>query len=78
MTERRFTGRHAALLFVGSFGIIISVNVALAVNAVRTFPGLEVKNSYVASQEFNDRLHAQTALGWTVDAIRWRWRSNCL
>lgn len=68
MTERRFTGRHAAILFVGSFGIIISVNVALAVNAVRTFPGLEVKNSYVASQEFNDRLHAQTALGWTVDA----------
>jgi nitrogen fixation protein FixH len=35
---------------------------------VRTFPGLEVKNSYVASQEFNDRKAAQEGLGWTVEA----------
>ncbi len=68
MAERQFTGRHAAMVFVAAFGIIITVNLALAFNAVRTFPGLEVKNSYVASQNFDARREAQTALGWTVSA----------
>ncbi len=72
MTEekrtREFTGRHALMVFVGAFAIIISVNIALAVNAVKTFPGLEVKNSYVASQEFDVRRTAQEALGWSVYA----------
>lgn len=68
MAEREFTGRHAAAVFIGAFGIIIGVNVALAVNAVQTFPGLEVKNSYVASQQFNEKLSAQEALGWSVRA----------
>jgi len=68
MTEREFTGRHAALLFGGAFTVIIGVNIALAVSAVRTFPGLEVKNSYVASQEFDERRSAQQGLGWTVRA----------
>jgi hypothetical protein len=45
--------------------VIISVNLLLAFKAVSTFPGLEVKNSYVASQGFNDRKAAQEALGWT-------------
>ena len=40
----------------------------MAVNAVKTFPGLEVKNSYVASQEFDQRRSAQEALGWSVYA----------
>jgi nitrogen fixation protein FixH len=44
------------------------VNLALAFNAVKTFPGLEVKNSYVASQEFDVRRTAQEALGWSVYA----------
>ncbi|QFU08806.1 FixH [Rhodobacteraceae bacterium THAF1] len=66
MTE--LTGRRVAAIFVGGFGIIISVNLALAFNAVRSFPGLEVANSYVASQSFQDRRDAQEALGWRVDA----------
>ena len=66
MAERKFTGKHAAALFIGAFGVIISVNIALAVNAVRTFPGLEVKNSYVASQQFDTKREAQLALGWSV------------
>ena len=68
MTDRPLTGRHVLAMFVGGFGIIIAVNVALAVNAVRTFPGLEVANSYVASQEFEARRSAQQALGWQADA----------
>lgn len=68
MAERKFTGKHALAVFVGAFGVIISVNLVLAYNAVKTFPGLEVKNSYVASQEFNERLKEQQALGWQVRA----------
>ncbi|MCR9124716.1 MAG: FixH family protein [Rhodobacteraceae bacterium] len=66
--ERKFTGWHMLAICVGSFGVIITVNLALAFNAVRTFPGLEVANSYVASQQFDDRRVAQEALGWTVTA----------
>ena len=57
------------MVFVGAFGIIFAVNIALAVNAVRTFPGLEVRNSYVASQTFDARRDAQLALGWDVGAV---------
>ncbi|CUH98911.1 FixH family protein [Leisingera aquaemixtae] len=66
--EREFTGKHALMLFGGAFAVIIGVNIALAVSAVKTFPGLEVKNSYVASQEFDKRRNAQEALGWSVYA----------
>lgn len=68
MAISEFTGKHAAAVFVGSFGIIIGVNLLLAFSAVSTFPGLEVKNSYVASQEFDERKEAQLALGWSVFA----------
>lgn len=65
---REFTGRHAAIIFVSAFAIIIGVNLTLAFSAVNTFPGVEVKNSYVASQTFDTRRQAQQALGWTVTA----------
>ncbi|MGR3513433.1 MAG: FixH family protein [Paracoccaceae bacterium] len=61
-------GWHVFSWFVIGFGIIITVNMTLAVNAVRTFPGLEVKNSYVASQSFQADRAAQEALGWEVSA----------
>ncbi|MEO1910759.1 MAG: FixH family protein [Paracoccus sp. (in: a-proteobacteria)] len=66
MTELR--GRHVGAMFVAGFGIIIAVNILLAVKAVGTFPGLEVANSYVASQSFDARRKAQQALGWTARA----------
>ncbi len=68
MSQREFTGKHAAALFVGAFGVIIAVNLVLAYSAVKTFPGLEAKNSYVASQQFDVRRDAQQALGWSVRA----------
>lgn len=62
------TGRQVFGFTAGAFGIIISVNLLLAYKAVSTFPGLEVANSYVASQDFDrDRL-AQEALGWSLSA----------
>lgn len=68
MSERQITGRHVFWGFAAAFGVIIGVNLVLAWSAVKTFPGLEVKNSYVASQEFDDRRTSQEALGWNVRA----------
>ncbi|MCO4846802.1 MAG: FixH family protein [Yoonia sp.] len=68
LTGRPLTGRKVAAIMCASFAIIISVNLTLAYQAVRTFPGLEVKNSYVASQSFDADRAAQLALNWDVSA----------
>lgn len=68
MNGRPLTGRKVLAIVLTSFGIVIAVNVFLAVSAIGTFPGLEVKNSYVASQTFDADRTAQEALGWDVDA----------
>lgn len=60
------TGKHVFAITASAFAVIIGVNALLAFQAISTFPGLEVKNSYVASQGFNDRKAAQEALGWTL------------
>ncbi len=60
------TGRKVLLFCVAAFGTIIAVNLVMAWQAVRTFPGVEVRNSFVASQEFDARRDAQLALGWDV------------
>lgn len=66
--EKPITGWHIAAIFVGGFSVIVAVNLTLAYSAISTFPGLEVKNSYVASQQFDRSKEAQEALGWTVKA----------
>lgn len=63
---RQLTGRHVLMICVAFFGVIIAVNLLLAVKAVSTFPGLEVENSYVASQTFDADRTAQQALGWDL------------
>ena len=65
---KTINGYHVFGVFALGFGIIIAVNLTLAFNAVRTFPGLEVKNSYVASQAFDANRAAQERLGWDVSA----------
>ena len=62
-----FTGRHMIMVMVAFFGTIISVNLLMAYYANTTWSGLVVKNSYVASQEFNKTVadvKEQDALGW--------------
>lgn len=61
-------GWHVFAGFAAAFGVIIAVNLTLAFKAVSTFPGLEVKNSYVASQSFDKDRAAQLALHWDVSA----------
>lgn len=68
MMQRTLTGWHVLAMFGVCFGVIVSVNLTLAFNAVHTFPGLEVKNSYVASQSFDADRKAQLALDWDVRA----------
>ncbi|MBM7068777.1 FixH family protein [Actibacterium sp. 188UL27-1] len=66
--EKPLTGWKVFAMFAAGFGIIIAVNLTLAFQAVATFPGLETKNSYVASQKFQADRAAQDNLNWTVAA----------
>lgn len=68
--QRPFTGWHMLTIVVLFFGTIFSVNFYMAYLAFDSWTGLVVKNSYVASQEFNERLsasRAQAALEWQTD-----------
>ena len=47
------TGWHIATMFLVFFGIVFAVNIGMAVMAYRSWTGLVVENSYVASQQFN-------------------------
>jgi nitrogen fixation protein FixH len=65
---KEFTGRHMTIIMVLFFGTIIAVNLTMATLANTSWSGLVVKNSYVASQNFNEKAEAarvQDALGWT-------------
>jgi nitrogen fixation protein FixH len=68
MTTAPITGRKVFIFTASAFGVIIAVNLVMAYMAVSTFPGLETKNSYVASQSFDEDRAAQLALQWTVAA----------
>ncbi|WP_300975281.1 FixH family protein [Sphingomonas sp. LHG3406-1] len=71
MIARRFTGLHMTALLCGFFAVVIAVNLLMASFAVRTFGGVVVENSYVASQKYNDWLaeaERQAKLGWSVKA----------
>ncbi|MDE2563675.1 MAG: FixH family protein [Sphingomonadales bacterium] len=69
----QFTGWHATMIFVAFFGVVIAVNLVMARDAITTFGGLVVENSYVASQHFNQWLaeaDAERALGWKATMER--------
>ncbi|MEM9330889.1 MAG: FixH family protein [Pseudomonadota bacterium] len=56
-----FTGRHMLFSMIGFFGVIIAVNFTMAYLAKGSWTGLVVKNSYVASQHFNEGLEKAEA-----------------
>lgn len=73
-----FTGLHMLLTMLIFFGIIIAVNMTMAVFASTSWTGFVVANSYVASQEFNEKMaltRAQAALHWQS---RFRIKHNVL
>lgn len=72
-SQKPFTGRHMLVIMLAFFGVIIAVNMTLAVLASRSWTGLEVKNSYVASQDYNAKLAVadrQRARGWKSRLMR--------
>jgi nitrogen fixation protein FixH len=68
--DHPFTGRHMLAVVLLFFGTIIGVNLVMVISATGTFPGLVVKNSYIASQNFNRTLaeaRAQDETGWRME-----------
>lgn len=64
---RELTGRHVLGIVLTAFAIIIAVNLTMLFAATGSFPGLVVKNSYVAGVGWDARASAQRNLGWTAD-----------
>ncbi|BCM20849.1 FixH family protein [Mesorhizobium sp. J8] len=63
-----FSGKHMLIVIVSFFAVVIGVNVTMATLAQKSWTGLVVENTYVASQQFNEEARkgrAQAALGWT-------------
>ena len=67
--DHPMTGWHMLAMLLAFFGVVIAVNIALAVAATGTFPGLVVENSYVASQHYDEMLAKARA----QDAENWRY-----
>jgi len=66
---RHFSGRHMTAILIAFFGVVIAVNLTMATFATRTFGGVVVENSYVASQKYNVWLAAaerQQKLAWKI------------
>lgn len=74
MSAARFEirGWHVLAVILAFFAAIIAVNVTFAVYAVRSFPGEDVRRSYLQGLRYNDTLaerRAQAALGWRAVAL---------
>jgi nitrogen fixation protein FixH len=59
-------GRRVLAIAAGVFLVMLTPNIVLTVLAVRTFSGVVVPDSYVASQQFDRARAAQEALGWSL------------
>ncbi len=70
--DKGLTGWMVLAMLVAFFGVVAGVNAYMIRAALSTMPGVEVKNSYVASQRYNGEvraMRAQDALGWQADAV---------
>lgn len=61
-TSKEFTGKHMLLTTCAFFAVVISVNVTMAWFALSSWSGLVVENTYVASQQFNQKASAIKAM----------------
>lgn len=70
-SEKRLKGWHVLLIMLGFFGVIFAVNGVFLYHAITSFPGEDVKKSYVQGLNYNDTLAARAAqaeLGWSAEA----------
>ena len=68
--NREFTGWHMLAIMVAFFSVVIAVNLTMAFFARSSWTGMVVANTYIASQQFNEKAaegRAQAALGWRPD-----------
>ena len=54
--SRGFTGWHMLAVLLLFFGTIFTANALMAWNASRSWSGLVVQNTYIASQQFNTKV----------------------
>lgn len=69
-TKGRLNGYHVLFMLLAFFGIMIVVNVAFTVFAVKTFPGEQVEKSYVQGINYNQTIASrehQAELGITSE-----------
>jgi len=62
-----FTGWHMLIITVSFFAVVFGMNFFMAMSALNSWTGLVVKNTYVASQEYNGKqatTRTQHDLGW--------------
>jgi len=70
-SEKRLKGWHVLLIMLGFFGVIFAVNGVFLYHAITSFPGEDVKKSYVQGINYNQTLAARAAqaeLGWSAEA----------
>ncbi|MEO1321401.1 MAG: FixH family protein [Pseudomonadota bacterium] len=68
---KQLKGWHVLLILLGFFGVMFSVNGVFLYHAITSFPGGDVKKSYVQGLNYNETLAdraEQAALGWRVEA----------
>lgn len=66
-SDFRFTGWHMWALAIAFFGVIIGVNIWLAVVSATSWTGMVVEDSYIAGQQFETQRKAhdaQAKAGW--------------
>lgn len=69
--QKTLKGWHVLLIMLGFFGVIFAVNGVFLYHAINSFPGEDVKKSYVQGLNYNTTLAtraAQAELGWTAEA----------
>ncbi len=65
-TGRPLRGWQVLLTALGAFAVILTANITMVSSAIGSFPGLVAKNSYVASQQFNEAAAERARLGWRL------------
>lgn len=69
--EKGLRGVHVLWMVVVFFAVVIGADTYFIIRAVNTFPGEQVKNSYVLGLDYNreiDERNRQAELGWTAEA----------
>lgn len=71
MPSHTLRGIHVLWTLLAFFALVTAVDAFFIVRAVATFPGEQVKNSYVLGLDFNrefERRERQRMLGWRAEA----------